>query len=159
MAERDPDHAPAGASQANTVWPLPKFYFTVQWDGMEMHFQEVSGFDIEAQTIKYRAGNSAVFAAMKMPGLKKYGNITMKKGICKNSAKYWDWYNAIHRNTVKPAEAIISLLDEGGKPLMVWTCTNAYPTKITGTDLKSTGNDVAVESIEITHEGISVANT
>jgi phage tail-like protein len=148
-----------GSSQSTSVWPLPKFYFTAQWDDMAMTFQEVSGLDIAAQIIEYRAGNSPVFAAMKMPGLKKYGNVTMKKGIFKSDQKFWDWMNAIKLNTVKRADMVISLLDESGKPTMVWTLANAWPTKITCTDLKSTGNEVAIESIEIVHEGISVANS
>jgi phage tail-like protein len=53
---------------------------------------------------------------------------------------------------------VISLLDEAGKPTMVWTLSNAWPTKITGTDLKSDGNEVAVETIEIAHEGLTIAN-
>ena len=52
----------------------------------------------------------------------------------------------------------ISLLDEGASPTMVWTLSNAWPNKITGTDLKATGNEVAVETIVISHEGMSVAN-
>jgi len=52
----------------------------------------------------------------------------------------------------------ISLLDEAGAATMVWTLTNAWPAKITGTDLKSDGNEVAIESIEIAHEGLTIAN-
>ena len=52
----------------------------------------------------------------------------------------------------------ISLLDEAGGTTMVWTLTNAWPTKITGTDLKSDGNEVAIETIEIVHEGITIDN-
>lgn len=130
----------------------------MQWDGMDMTFQEVSGMDIEAKSVEYRAANSLVFAAIKMPGLKKYGRVTLKKGVVISDQKFWDWLNAIKLNTAKRNTVIISLRDEGGKPTMAWRLTNAYPTKITGTDLKSTGNEVAVESIEIVHEGILVAN-
>ena len=73
--------------------------------------------------------------------------------------KFWDWFNAIKMNTIKRVPVTISLLDEAGYPTMVWTLANAWPTKITGTDLKSAGNEVAVESIEIVHEGLSIANT
>lgn len=61
-------------------------------------------------------------------------------------------------NTIKRVPVIISLLDETGKPTMVWTLANAWPTKITGTDLKAEGNEVAVETIEIAHEGLTIAN-
>lgn len=150
----------AGEKQSTDAkeWPLPKFYFQVKWDSQEMSFQEVSGLDVEAQIIEYRAGNSPVFSAEKMPGIKKYGNVTMKKGIFKSDNKFWDWMDQIKLNTIKRVPVVISLLDEEGKPTMVWTLKNAWPTKITGTDLKSDGNEVAVESIEIAHEGLTIAN-
>jgi len=149
-----------GSKQATdtTLWPLPKFRFQVKWDDKEMSFEEVSGLDVEAQPIEYRAGNSPVFSTVKMPGLKKYGNVTMKKGIFKSDNKFWDWLNQIKMNTIKRVPVTISLLDEEGSPTMIWKLQNAWPTKITGTDLKAQGNEVAVESIEIAHEGITIEN-
>jgi phage tail-like protein len=147
-----------GSKQSTTVWPLPKFYFQVKWDSAVLSFEEVSGLDVEAQPIEYRHGDSPVFSAIKMPGLKKYGNVTMKKGVFKSDNKFWDWFNQIKMNTVKRVPVTISLLDEEGNPTMVWTLTNAWPTKITGTDLKAEGNEVAVETIEVAHEGLTIAN-
>jgi phage tail-like protein len=147
-----------GSAQSATVWPLPKFYFQVKWDSNVMSFQEVSGLDVQSEEIKYRHGDNPVFSPIKMPGLKKYGNVTMKKGVFKGDNKFWDWLNQIKMNTIKRVPVTISLLDEAGKPTMVWTLANAWPTKITGTDLKSEGNEVAVESIEIVHEGLTIAN-
>lgn len=122
-----------------------------------MSFQEVSGLDIQSEEIKYRHGDSPAFSVVKMPGLKKFGNVTMKKGIFKGDNKFWDWLNQIKMNTIKRVPVIISLLDEAGAPTMVWTLANAWPTKITGTDLKAEGNEVAVESIEIVHEGLTIS--
>lgn len=147
------------SSQSTTVWPIPKFYFQVKWDSQVMSFQEVSGLDIQSEEIKYRHGDSPEFSVIKMPGMKKVGNITMKKGIFKGDNKFWDWFKQIKMNTIKRLPVTISLLDEGGKATMVWTLTNAWPTKITGTDLKSEGDEVAIESIEIVHEGITISNS
>ena len=147
-----------GSKQSKSVWPLPKYYFQVKWDKNEMKFQEISGLDVEAQPIEYRHGDSKEFSTIKMPGIKKSSNVTMKKGIFKSDNKFWDWFNQIKMNTIKRIPVTISLLDEEGKPTMVWTLANAWPTKITGTDLKSDGNEVAVESIEIAHEGIKIEN-
>ncbi|MBK6854426.1 MAG: phage tail protein [Burkholderiales bacterium] len=147
-----------GSTQSTTVWPLPKFHFQVTWDSAVMSFEEVSGLDVEAQAIEYRHGDSPVFSTIKMPGLKKYGNVTMKKGVFKSDNTFWDWFNQIKMNTVKRVPVTISLLDEAGKPTMVWTLINAWPTKVTGTDLKSEGNEVAVETIEVAHEGLTISN-
>jgi phage tail-like protein len=118
----------------------------------------VSGLDMEAQPIEYRHGDSKEFSVIKMPGIKKTGNVTMKKGVFKADNKFWDWFSKIKMNTIKRVPVTISLLDESEKATMVWTLTNAWPTKITGTDLKSDGNEVAVETIEIAHEGLTIAN-
>lgn len=147
-----------GSAQSTTIWPIPKFHFQVKWDAQVMSFQEVSGLDVESQPIEYRHGDSPEFSVIKMPGIKKTGNVTMKKGVFKSDNKFWDWFNQIKMNTIKRVPVTISLLDETGAPTMVWTLANAWPTKITGTDLKSDGNEVAVESIEIVHEGLTIAN-
>jgi len=147
-----------GAAQSANVWPMPKFHFQVKWDANVMSFQEVSGLDIQSEEIKYRQGDSPVFSVIKMPGLVKVGNVTMKKGVYKGDNKFWDWLNEIKMNTIKRVPVTISLLDETGAPTMVWTLANAWPTKITGTDLKAEGNEVAIETIEIVHEGLTIAN-
>lgn len=148
----------AGEAQDN-VWPLPKFYFQVKLGDTEVAFQEVSGLDIEAQIIEYRHGNSKEFSTIKMPGIKKSGNVTLKKGVFVKDNAFWDWFNQIKMNTIERKTVVINLLDESGAPTMVWTLNNAWPTKITGTDMKSDGNEVAVETIEVAHEGLTIANS
>ncbi len=149
----------AGEKQDN-VWPLPKFYFSVDIGGVgdDLPFQEVSGLDTESQPIEYRAGNNKVWSTIKMPGLLKSGNVTLKKGVFAKDNKFWDWYSQIKLNTIKRQTVTIKLLDEKGDPTMVWTLANAFPTKITGTDMKSDGNEVAVETLEMAHEGLKIEN-
>lgn len=138
-------------------WPLPKFYFSVTLgDNDKVSFQEVDGLESETQVIEYRHGNSPIFAPIKMPGLAKVGNVTMRKGIFVNNNVFWDWYSEIKLNTIKRRTVVINLLDETGNPKMVWTLNNAFPTKVSGTDLKSEGNEVAVESIDIAYETLKV---
>ena len=147
-----------GATQSTSVWPLPKFHFEVKWGEQVMSFQEVSGLDAQSEEIKYRSGDSKDFSVVKMPGMVKYSNVTMKKGVFKGDNKFWDWFKKIKMNTIERTTVTISLLDEGGAETMVWTLKNAWPTKVTGTDLKSEGNEVAIETIEIVHEGLEIKN-
>jgi phage tail-like protein len=148
-----------GSEQSSTAWPTPRFHFQVEWDTEVMSFREVSGLDVESRPIEYRSGDSREFSVVKMPGIKKFGNVTMKRGIYKSDIRFWDWFNQIKMNTIACLPVTISLLDETGAPTMVWSLANAWPTKITGTDLKSVGNEVEIESIEIAHEGITIANS
>ena len=147
----------AGEEQGN-VWPLPKFYFLVNIDGTDYPFQEVSGLETETQVIEYRHSNSKQFSTIKMPGIAKVGNITLKKGVFVKDNNFFKWYSAIKMNTIKRITVIVKLLDETGKPTTTWTLQNAWPTKIQGTDLKSDGNEIAVETIEFAHEGLVIAN-
>ncbi|PCI93941.1 MAG: phage tail protein [Flavobacteriales bacterium] len=147
-------------SKENSVWPMPKFRFEVDL-GTELKgvaFQEVSGMDVENQIIEYRKSNSPLFSTEKMPGITKYSNITMKRGIFVNDNTFWDWHAEISMNTIKRRTVLIKLLDENGKVTMQWQLNNAWPTKITSTDLKSDGNEVAVDTIEIAHEQIIITN-
>jgi len=140
---------------AETQWPIPKFHFRVEWAGNDIGFQEVSGLSMETQFIEYRAGNDPTFLAQKIPGLKKNGNITLKKGLFAQDNAFWDWWADVQTNKDRRETVTVTLLDEEGTPVFVWTINNAFPVKISAPDLKSDANEVAVESIELAHEGIT----
>ena len=78
-----PDNRTRGDTPSSAAWPLPRFAFEVTWDDQVMHFQEVSGLDAEAQAIEYRHGNSPQFSVAKMPGIRKYSDVTMKQACSK----------------------------------------------------------------------------
>ncbi|MDF7775013.1 phage tail protein [Sphingomonas sp. AOB5] len=141
----------------SATWPLPKFYFSVTLAGQAVPFQEVSGLETEVQVIEYRGDNSGIFAPIKMPGLAKVGNVTLKKGIFATSDTLWSWFDQITMNTIARQTILVDLLDESGGVQYRWTLNNAFPTKLTGTDMKSDGNEVAVESVEIAYETIVIS--
>ncbi len=148
----------AGEAQDKN-WSLSKLYFLVDWgSATNIPFQEGRGLDIEAQSLTYRHGNSPVFSEINMSGIVKKGNVTMKKGVFANDNTFWDWYNKIKMNTIERQNVVIKLMDEGGNPIMTWILNNAWPTKISSPDLKSDASEVAVESVEIVHEGLTIAN-
>ena len=148
-----------GSAQSQSVWPIAKFYFQVKWDSQVMSFQEVSGLESEAGIIEYRAGDSKTFSTVRMPGIQKAGHVTLKKGVCLSDSKLWDWFDQIKMNTITRLPVTISLMDESGSATMVWKLQNAFPTKITGTDLQADGIQVAIETIEIAHEGLTITNS
>lgn len=146
-------------STENAIWPLPSFSFQVSWGSQQkLPFQEVSGLEAETQVIEYRHSNSKNYSTIKMPGIAKYGNITLKKGIFVKDATFWGWYSAIVMNTYPRTTVVVQLLDENQAPTMTWTLKNAWVTKISGPSLKSDGNEVAIESIEVAHEGLTITN-
>lgn len=149
MTDDTPDHP---------AWPLPKLSFRVSWDDIEASFQDISGLDAETDVVDYRAGNSRVFSAIKMPGMRRASNVTLNRGIMKKDHAFWDWFNAIKRNTITRKTVTITLLDETSNPNMTWTLRNAFPIKITSTDLKADGNEVAIETLELAHEGLEIAS-
>jgi phage tail-like protein len=141
----------------NATFPMPKFYFSVQIAGDTATFQEMTGLETEVQQIAYRQSDSRHFDPIQMPGLGKPGNVTMRKGIFPNSNKLWDWFSQIKMNTITRQTMTISLVDATGTPQMVRTLNNAWATKISGTDLQSEGNEVAVESIEVANETLTIS--
>jgi phage tail-like protein len=143
--------------QQGRTAPLPKFFFSVRFgdDGTAAKFQDVSGLDSQGKPIEFRHGNSP--SPIKMPGLQKVGNVTLRKGIFVGDAKFWAWYNEIKMNTIKRQTVAVNVLDESGAPQLVWNFTNAWVTNITAPDLKAEANEVAIESMVLAHEGIDLA--
>jgi phage tail-like protein len=139
-------------------YPLPKFHFEVDWSGTRLGFTEVSGLDIETEVIEYRDGQSPEFSKKKMPGMRKFSNITLKRGTFKSDNDYYNWFNTVKLNTIERRDITISLLNEEHQPVVVWKVKNAFPSKIQSTDLKADGNETAIESLEIVHEGLTIQN-
>jgi phage tail-like protein len=141
-------------------YPLPKFHFRVEWGSTNINigFSEVTGLDVETEVIEYRDGVNPEYNKMKMPGMRKFSNITMKRGVFRSNNDYFNWWNTVKLNTIERRDLTISLLNEEHEPVMVWKIKNAWPTKIASTDLKADGNEVAIESIEIVHEGLQIQN-
>ncbi|ABD80301.1 phage tail protein [Saccharophagus degradans] len=140
------------------LYPLPVFHFAVEWGGTRIGFSEVSGLTQEAQAIEYRDGVSPEYSTIKMPGLRKYSNVTLKRGIVAADNEFFSWLNTIKMNKVERRDIVVSLLNEEHIPVMIWKIHNAFPVKVEGPGLKASGNEVAVESIELAHEGLELQN-
>ncbi len=141
-----------------STYPLPKYHFSVDWGGTKIGFTEVSGLNFENDVIEYREGSSPEYSKIKMPGMKKLSNITLKRGIFKSDNEFYDWWNTIQLNQVERRDITISMLDENHMPIIVWKARSAWAFKVDCGDLKSDSNDVAIESMEIAHEGLTVQN-
>ena len=139
------------------TWPIPAFHFIVTIDGVDIAFQEVSGLDTEEDVIAYRNANNPIFPTVKMPGLKKASDITMKKGLFKNDTALFDYFASVKMNAVAGKTVTITLVDEDKKAMFVWTLKNAYPKKVTGTSMNAKSSDVAIEEIVFAHEGLEMA--
>jgi phage tail-like protein len=140
------------------AYPLPVFHFVVDWGGTQVAFSEVTGLNIEVQPIEYRDGASPEYSTTKMPGMKKYGNLTLKRGVFAGDNEYYQWVQEIALNTVTRRDIIISLLNDEHAPVMTGKVLNAWPTKLTSPDLKANANEAAIETLEIAHEGIQIQN-
>jgi phage tail-like protein len=141
-----------------TNYPLVKFHFQVEWGGTKIGFTEVSGLDVETEVVEYRQGASPEYSKIKMPGMQKFSNITLKRGTFASDNEYYNWWNSVKLNTIERRNITISLLNEEHEPVVTWKVKNAWPAKVQSTDLKADGNEVAIESMEIVHEGLTIQN-
>lgn len=139
-------------------YPLPKFHFRVEWGENSVGFSEVSGLSVENKVIEYRDGISPEYSKIKMPGMREFSNITLKRGTFKGDNSFFKWLNTISLNKVERRDITISLLNESHEPVVVWKVHNAFPIKVQSTDLKSEGNEVAIEQIDLAHEGLTIEN-
>ena len=138
-------------------YPLPKFHFKVTWGTDNFAFTEVTGLEAETEVIEYRDGFSFDYTKKKMPGMQKFPNLVLKKGVFQSDNNFFDWFNKVKLNKIERRPVTISLLNESHEPVMTWKIRNAWPTKIQSTDLKAEGNEVAIETMELVHEGLSIA--
>jgi phage tail-like protein len=147
--------AGTGAEQ-DQFWPLPKFYFSVDIgeEFTDLPFQEVSGLDVETEVIEYRHGNSPSHSTIKMPGMMKFGDITLKKGVFATDNDFYTWISSISLNTFQRLTVTIRLLDEQNNPRMTWILQNAFPKQVTPTDLNSQASEAAIETMVLAHEGM-----
>lgn len=137
-------------------YPMPSFHFDVKCGGESIAVSEVSGLDIEVQVIEYREGASPEYSPIKMPGIPKYSNITLKKAIVPQYSLFFTWINSITLNKVDRRDLTISLLNEEHSPVMTWKVKRAFPVKLQGPVLKATGNELAIETLEVAHEGLTI---
>lgn len=137
-------------------YPVPAFHFRVEWKGTQIGFTEVSGLSVELQSIDYREGSSLEYQVTKMPGIPQYSNITLKRGMFAGDNEFFQWLSTVQLNTIERRGLTISLLNENHEPVTTWKVKEAWPCKVEGPTLNSTGNEVAVESIELCHEGVEI---
>ncbi len=141
-----------------TNYPMVKFHFQVEWGGTKIGFTEVSGLDVENEVVEYRHGASPEYSKIKMPGMQKFSNITLKRGTFASDNEYYAWWNSVKLNTIERRDITISLLNEEHDPVVTWKVKNAWPSKVQSTDLKADGNEVAIELLELVHEGLTIQN-
>ncbi len=140
-------------------YPLPKFHFQVDWNGSKVGFTEVTGLEVETEMIEYRNGDSKEYSKLRLAGLRKYANISLKRGTFASDNEFFEWWKTgAMLGEVERRDVTISLLDEAHEPVVIWKVKRAWPIKVTATDLKSDGNEVAIESMELVHEGLEVEN-
>jgi phage tail-like protein len=133
--------------------PLRNFRFRVEIDGIQQAgFSEVTGFDATVEAIDYREGADPT-NVRKLPGLTKYGNVTLKWGVTDSKALH-DWHRQIVDGDIQRKNIAIVVLNEAGADVGRWEIVQAWPTKYDPMDLNAKGNDVSIETMEIAHEGV-----
>jgi phage tail-like protein len=136
--------------------PYKVFKFRVEIDGLtSAAFSEVSGLDSETVVIEYRTGSERN-SVRKLAGLTKYPNIVLKRGITQD-VELWNWRKSVIDGNVDRRNGSIVLLDDSGQEQVRWNFSNGWPCKLQGPQLNAHGNDVAIETLEISHEGLERA--
>ena len=136
--------------------PYTSFNFRVEIDGIASAvFSEVSGLASETAVIEYRLGGEPN-TVRKLPGLTKYANIVLRRGITQD-AELWNWRNSVVQGQVDRRNGSIVLLAGDGNEVVRWNFFDGWISKWEGPTLNAKGNEVALETIEITHEGLERA--
>lgn len=142
---------------AVNVYPYKKYNYRVEIGSIDVAaFSEVSGFDATIDVIEYREGTEVTNSPRKMPGLTKYGNVTLKWGMSDNMA-FYEWVAGISdgsKNTPEDRvqDITIYLQNDAHEDIASWLLVNAWPCKYTAPDFNATSSEVAFESVELAYE-------
>lgn len=117
-------------------------------------FSEASGLETEVAPIEYRNGSEDI-TVRKIPGLKKFTNITLKRGMT-GDINFWNWILAAMNGQVERADGSLALLDENRQEVLRWNFRRGWPCKWTGPGLNAANNEIAMETLEICHEGLEI---
>jgi phage tail-like protein len=145
-------------------YPLPKFHFQIEWgENLRMGFTEASGLDFETEVIEYREGNSKQYNKSKQPGLTKYSDITLKRGTFEGDFDFFNLWKQTYyfqegnkTGSMYRRNVTLKLLNENHEPVITWELKNAWPSKVQSSDLKADGNEVAIETMVLVHEGLTI---
>jgi phage tail-like protein len=135
--------------------PYKAFSFLVEIDGVtRAAFREVSGLESRTAVIEYRSGDKAN-SLRKLPGLTTYANIVLRRGITQD-AELWNWRRTVEEGRVERRNGSIVLLDDELNAVVRWNFRNGWICKWDGPALHASANEVAIETIEIAHEGLEL---
>jgi len=135
--------------------PFRGFNFRVEIDGLPVAaFSEVSGLTAEGDAVDYREGTDPINNVRKLVGLRKYANLMFKRGYSPNTT-LWDWYKRIADGEPDRRNGSVVLKNEAHRDVMRWNFDNAWINKIEGPGLNAANNEVAIENMELCHEGLS----
>ena len=140
------------AATGTRVDPYGNFNFLIEIDGISRAaFHEASGFDSTIDVIEHREGGDNL-TPRKLPGMTKYSNIVLKWGIT-DDAQLYQWHLDAVKGKIARKNGSIVLLDRQGQEKLRWNFVGAWPSKWKGPDFTAEGNDVAIETLELAHEG------
>jgi phage tail-like protein len=135
--------------------PFRTFNFRVEIDGLAVaSFSEVSGLDAEGDPVDYREGTDPVNNVRKLTGLRKYPNLMFTRGYVQDDT-LWQWYQRIANGEPDRRNGSVVLENEAHRDVMRWNFENAWINKIQGAALNATSNEVALEKMELCHEGLT----
>jgi phage tail-like protein len=136
--------------------PYRDFNFLVEIEGVSSaQFAEVTVPEAEITVVEYREGGDKTSVTRKLPGRVRYGNVVLKRGVSGDLALH-DWFRAIAAGDFQPRNVSIVLLNAERQPVIRWNVSEAWPTKYDVSDLNGKGNEVVIETLELTHEGIQI---
>jgi phage tail-like protein len=137
--------------------PYRGFNFRIEIDGVTVAaFSEVTGLTAEGDAVAYREGTDKVNSVRQLMGLRKYSNITFKRGFTRNT-ELFDWYAAVAAGQPLRRNGTVVLQDEAHNDVLRFEFANGWINKLEGPHMNASGNEVAIESVEIVHEGLQIS--
>jgi phage tail-like protein len=142
---------------ATRIDPYRGYNFRIELDNTKVaSFRECGGISLNTDPVDYREGTDVPLSVRKLTGLRKFTNITLKRGYTQNE-DLWNWYKNILNGVADRRNGAVILQDEEHNDVLRWNFTNAWICKWEGPTMNATSNDVAIEALEICPEQVELA--
>ncbi|WGK64448.1 phage tail protein [Croceiramulus getboli] len=139
-------------------FPLSSYHFLVEWGGTRVGFTDVQGLKLQTDVMEYREGSSPVYIPVKIPGMQRYANLVLKRGVMREDHEFYEWVQTQTLNKIERRDLVVQVLNEVHEPALSYRIRNAWPVALSFSNLNAAKSKFLFERIELAHEGFSLVS-
>ncbi len=140
-------------------YPHQSFHFRVEAGFSRIGFTHVQLPRLERDVIRYREGSDPVDSVRQLPGLLRFSDCVLQRGVIPADHEFFQWMNTTHFGLAERRDVLVSLLDEQHQPTLTWRLRNTFPVGLEWSPLDAQGSGVLIETLRLSVEAMDLLAT